>query len=99
MAPVIVIGLFFCLHQDKATSTNDLNCEDNVETPVLFRTPTRNSPREETVSPETSGGSTTSVEIDYEPDPDVPEGVIPQSQPCWKNSIHYHPTWIEEGLP
>ena len=36
-----------------------------------------------------SGGSTTTIE--YEFDSDVEEGVIPQSQPCWKHGIHYTP--------
>ena len=54
---------------------------------MIFKTPTRNSQQEGIVSPETSGGSSTLLEMDYELDPDVPEGVIPQSQPCWKNGI------------
>ena len=39
----------------------------------------------------TASGSSTELESDYETDPDCPEGVIPQTQPCIKNGIHYIP--------
>ena len=35
------------------------------------------------------------METDYELDPDVLEGVIPQSQPCWKNGVHYTPLGLK----
>ena len=41
--------------------------------------------------PETPSGSSTELESDYETDPDCPEGVIPQTQPCMKNGISYVP--------
>lgn len=31
----------------------------------------------------------------YELDPDVPEGVIPQSQPCFRRAIHYTPLGLK----
>lgn len=70
-----------------------------TQTQTFFDTPTRDSEQDGLVNiPESSGGSTTSLETDYEPDPDCPEGVIPQTQPCYKNGIHYTPLG-EKGLP
>lgn len=83
--------------QDKSTSTSDLRVVDPPEcdegTEELFQTPERPSVgpsgiRGRSVSEE-SGGSTTTIEYDF--DSDVEEGVIPQSQPCWKRGLHYTP--------
>ena len=55
----------------------------------------RRTPRGEPANEESpSGASTTSVETVYEPDPDYP-GVIPQSQPCIKNGVHYTPLGLK----
>ena len=82
--------------QNKATSTDDLLAEDQgaQETQELFSqdqisTPLLTAADDDTASVES--GSSTSLETVYEEDPDVPEGVIPQSQPCYKRGIHYTP--------
>ena len=63
-----------------------------TETQVIFQTPIRDcEEQEKSVVSVSSGGSNTSLETGYEPDPDCPEGVIPQTQPCWKRGIHYTP--------
>ena len=40
-------------------------------------------------------GSSTSLETDYEVDPDIPEGVIVQSQPRFRRGIHYTPLGLK----
>ena len=79
--------------QDKSTSTGDIDSPECEGTEELFQTPVRPgaSPSDiggRSVSGE-SGGSTTTIEYDF--DSDVEEGVIPQSQPCWKRGLHYTP--------
>ena len=92
----ILITADSILIQNKATSTDDLEMktEDQEETQELFsqdqiQTPLLTPAHDDTANVES--GSSTSLETDYEEDPDVPEGVIPQSQPCYRRSIHYTP--------
>ena len=77
--------------QDKSTSTSDIGTPECEGTEELFQTSvwpgaSPSDIRGRSVSGE-SGGSTTTIEYDF--DSDVEEGVIPQSQPCWKHRIHY----------
>ena len=83
--------IYFREFHDKATSTEDLECVvPETETQVIFQTPIRDcEEQEKSVVSVSSGGSNTSLETGYEPDPDCPEGVIPQTQPCWRSGIHY----------
>lgn len=66
--------------------------DNKTQTEVIFETPTRDCEGDGLLNiPESSGGSTTTLETDYEIDPDCPEGVIAQSQPCWKHGVRYTP--------
>ena len=94
------------LIQNKATSTEDFKEEtegqNQEDTQELFpldldKTPTRSCNDDATC--EFESGSSSSLETDYEIDPDVPEGVIPQSQPCNRCGIHYTPPWPKKGIP
>lgn len=63
--------------------TQELFSQDQIQTPLL--TPAH----DDTANVES--GSSTSLEMDYEDDPDIPEGVISQSQPWYRRGIHYTP--------
>lgn len=83
--------------QDKGTCTNT----DHVSTSaaagsqvVLFSEETP-GPSHQAEAADDSEDSTTSLETVYEVDPDVPEGVIAQSQPCFKHGIHYTPQGLK----
>ena len=94
----IISQLIQSLIQNKATSTNDFEEEtagqDVEETQELFSQP---QDLDQTPPPscDVESGSSTSLEMDYEEDPDVPEGVIPQSQPCYRRGIHYTPLGLK----
>ena len=67
-----------------------------METPELFsedqdQTPLLSPANDDEANTKIESGSSTSLETDYEEDPDVPEGVIAQSQPCYRRGIHYTP--------
>ena len=93
----------FCPQQDKATSTDpelDVLEEDKGESQELFSTPSSSKRHkvdgEANEGSSTSGGSTSSLESIYVDDPDAPEGVIAQSQPCYKRGIHYTPLGLKK---
>ena len=89
-----LLKIYNTLLQNKGTSTDDLEkaAEDQEETQELFSQSQLSTPSltpRDTANVE--GGSSSSYETDYEEDPDVPKGVIPQSQPCYRRGIHYTP--------
>ena len=104
-----MILTFLLTLQDKATTTSNLgehvqrsqsDAEQGMDFEGLLsqlQTPERSEqgPSDLDSASAESGGSSTSLETAYETDPDVDEGVIPQSQPCYKRGIRYTPVGLK----
>ena len=74
-----------------STELEDVDRVPDQETPTASGSSTELEDIDRVPETPTGSGSSTELESDYETDPDCPEGVIPQTQPCIKNGIQYIP--------